>query len=98
MATWREARDKWLEGANGDGGSVSCLRGEEDEEEEEEEEWTVSKGNFLLRAMAKMMNPYPEPSDADSDVEACITRSGRSTRSNSNSSTAETQAAVSGKS
>lgn len=94
MATCREERDKWLEGANGDGGSVSYLRGEE----EEEEEWTVSKGNFLLRAMARMMNPYPEPSDADSDVEKGSTRSGRSTRSNSNSSTAETQAAVSGKS
>lgn len=73
---------------------MSCLRGEE----EEEEEWTVSKGNFLLRAMARMMNPYPEASDADSDVEKGSTRSGRSTRSNSNSSTAETQAAVSGKS
>ena len=64
---------------------------EEEEEEDEEEEWTVSKGNYLLRAMAKMMRPYPESNDDDSDadMEENSTRSGRSTPSNSISSIAQ---------
>ena len=38
MATCREERDKWLEGANGDGGSVSVSVEHEDHEDVENHE------------------------------------------------------------